>query len=175
MKVITFSGKARHGKDTSALLLKEQLELDNKKILIVHFADYLKMSCKEYFGWDGKKDCAGRTILQHIGTDIIRKRHPTFWAEIIKMLISVIQEDYDYIFVPDCRFQDEIATMRNNFDTIAVNVIRLNFENDLTPEQRMHPSETALDGYVFDYVIESESGIDNLLIEVQKFIKFYRL
>ena len=39
MKVITISGKAQNGKDTTAGLLKAALEADGYKVLITHYAD----------------------------------------------------------------------------------------------------------------------------------------
>lgn len=55
-KVICISGKAQHGKDTTATILKAALEGRNNKVLIFHYADLLKYLCKEYFGWNGEKD-----------------------------------------------------------------------------------------------------------------------
>ena len=46
MKVITISGKAQNGKDTTAGLLKAALEADGYKVLITHYADLLKYICK---------------------------------------------------------------------------------------------------------------------------------
>ena len=59
MKVICISGKAQHGKDTTAAILKELLEADGKSVKIAHFADLLKFICKTYFDWDGQKDERG--------------------------------------------------------------------------------------------------------------------
>ena len=39
MKVICISGKAQHGKDTTAGILKDQLESDGYRVLIAHYAD----------------------------------------------------------------------------------------------------------------------------------------
>ena len=64
VKVITISGYAQAGKDLSAQLIKEKMALRGKKVLILHYGDYLKFIAKEYFGWDGKKDEKGRTLLQ---------------------------------------------------------------------------------------------------------------
>ena len=73
MKVITISGKAQNGKDTTARLLKDVLEDDGNTVLIAHYADLLKYICKQFFGWDGNKDEQGRHTLQYVGTDVIRK------------------------------------------------------------------------------------------------------
>ena len=42
MKFIGISAKARHGKDASALILKEIYEAKGQKVLIAHNADLLK-------------------------------------------------------------------------------------------------------------------------------------
>jgi hypothetical protein len=173
MKIVTLSAKAQHGKDLTASILKEKLEHQNKKVLIVHYADYLKFICREYFGWDGQKNEKGRTILQQIGTEKIRTRDPDFHVGILTRMMKVFAKDYDYFLIPDTRFPNEIEYLKNNkFNIITLNVLRLNFENNLTPEQRQHKSEIALDGYNFDYYLKSESGIEALEKEVDKFIKF---
>ncbi len=175
MVIITISGKARAGKDSTASILKEKLEAKNKKVLIVHYADYLKFICQKYFGWDGNKDEKGRQILQYIGTDVVRKRKPDLWATVVLELLQSFSPDYDFALIPDTRFPNEVNKMKDNFDCISINVIRLKYENDLTPEQRLHPSETSLDGFKFDYVLESEDGLDNLQLSVDKFISAYNL
>lgn len=173
MKIITISAKAQHGKDLTASILKEKLEQQSKKVLIVHYADYLKFICKEYFGWNGVKDEKGRSLLQKIGTDKIRKIDPDFHVSIVAKLINVFANDFDYFLIPDTRFVNEIEYLKNNkFNVISLRIERLNFENNLTSEQKLHPSETALDNYKFDYYIKVESGREILEAEVDKFIKF---
>ena len=77
MKIITISGKAQHGKDTTAEMLKKKLEELQYKVLIIHYADYVKYVCRQYFNWDGNKDEKGRTILQQVGTNLARARRET--------------------------------------------------------------------------------------------------
>ena len=60
MKIIAISGKAQHGKDTTAGFLKSTLEADGYKVQVAHYADLLKYICKQFFGWNGQKDDAGR-------------------------------------------------------------------------------------------------------------------
>ena len=146
-KVILIGGKAQHGKDTFASYLKEGWEAEGKKVLIIHFADYLKFLCKQYFGWDGSKSEEGRRILQYVGTDLIRNRNPNFWLDTIVELIRVIQDDYDYILIPDTRFKNELSFKRgrNYWPVYSIRMERLNFESPLTSEQQRHASETDLD------------------------------
>lgn len=56
MKIVCISGKAQHGKDTTAKLLEEILEAQGNRVLIAHYGDLVKYVCKTFFGWDGKKD-----------------------------------------------------------------------------------------------------------------------
>ena len=168
-KIINFSGSAKHGKTTSANIMKEILEKQGKTVLIVNYADYLKFICKEYFGWSGKKDESGRTILQHIGTDIVRQRDPDFWVRTIGYFISVIGIDFDYILVGDCRFRNECEWFKFDYKVLNVKVSRENFNNGLTEEQRKHPSEIDLEGYVFDYEFNSPD-LEHLEKEIGLFI-----
>lgn len=171
MKILTISGKAEAGKDSSALIIKEKLEEKGKKVLILHYADYLKYIASQYFGWDGKKDEKGRSILQYIGTDIVRKKDPSFWVDTAIRFITMFEDQYDYFIIPDTRFRNEIETLMNKgFSVISIYVERIDFENSLTEEQRNHPSETALDNYLFDFYLTTHSGIENLKKRVDNFL-----
>lgn len=173
--VITISGKGQHGKDLSAIIMKEMFESDGKKAVIIHYADYLKFIAKEYFGWNGEKDEAGRTLLQWLGTDKIRKVMPDFWVDIVISFIKAFEDDYDYFLIPDTRFPNEIDKMSKNFRTKAIHVTRLNFDNGMTEEQKRHVSETALDGHHFDWYIESETGREKLTSKIAEMVCYYQL
>lgn len=169
MIAITISGKSGSGKDTFADILKEELEKLNKRVLVIHFADLVKFYAKQYFYWDGVKDEKGRTILQHLGTDLIRAHEPDYWAKIVAQFIAIMGETntFDYALVPDARFPNEIEVVRQYVpNTIALNVVRQNGEwvNPLfTEEQRNHPSETALQNYNdFSFIINNDSDLTNL-------------
>ena len=86
MKICCISAKAQHGKDTAAKLIKERLEYKGQRVLITHYADLLKFICVKFFGWNEVKDEAGRTLLQYIGTEIMR----TFISDKIWILILSI-------------------------------------------------------------------------------------
>ena len=169
MKVVMFSAKARCGKDASALILKELMESDDKKVLIIHYGDLLKYICTTYFNWDGEKDEDGRELLQKIGTDVIREQKPDYWVNFVGEFLSMFKYKWDYVLIPDCRFPNEVIKMKEyGFDTLAVRVNRIDFESQLTEEQKNHISETALDSFSFDYYINSKSGIEYLRKEVMK-------
>lgn len=171
MRVILISGSARFGKDSTAFMMKELLEKQKKKVLIIHYADNLKLFAKNYFGWSGQKDQKGRELLQWLGTDVVRKNYEDTWVDMIVALLKGIKTLYDYVIIPDVRFPNEIDRMRDNFDCITVRVIRPNFDNGLTEEQRKHPSETALDNYPMEYELINDGDLEKLLDTTRTFIK----
>jgi len=163
MRVIVISGKAQHGKDTTAEMLKKCLEDKGRKVLITHYADLLKYICQNFFGWDGRKDDAGRQILQKVGTDIIRQKRPDFWVDFIIDILDLFPGEWDYVLIPDCRFPNEIDRLKEaGFDLIHIRVVRDNFESPLTPEQQAHPSETALDDVIPDCCIHNRGTLQDL-------------
>ncbi len=173
MKIINISGKAQHGKDTTASILKEKLELKNKKVLIAHYADLVKYTCQKFFNWDGQKDEKGRTILQYVGTDVIRAKNPNYWVGFLKEFLGMFQDEWDYVIIPDCRFVNECEAWKiDNWPNVTVRVLRYNFKSPLTKEQLNHPSETSLDDYNFDYYIHNLGEMNLLEEEVDEFIEW---
>ena len=173
MKVIQLSAKAQHGKDASATIIKEMLEAKKYKVLIAHYADLVKFIATTYFNWDGKKDEKGRSLLQRIGTEDVRTVYPDYWVDFVKSVLSIYKNEWDYVLIPDCRFPNEANAFNSNdnIENIVIRITRLNFENSLTPEQRLHASETSLDDYLFDYYIESNSGLDALRTSLETFVE----
>ncbi|MCK9331016.1 MAG: hypothetical protein M0Q94_14165 [Candidatus Cloacimonetes bacterium] len=172
MKIILISGKARNGKSETAKILKNKLETKGNKVLTTAFGNLVKFVCEKFFNSDGQKNEYNRSLWQRIGTDVIRKQKPNYWVDFIISIISMFPNEWNYVIIDDCRFVNELNRYDETWDTTTVRVNRLNFESNLTPEQKNHPCETALDNYNFDYVINSESGLDNLEKEVDKFLKW---
>jgi hypothetical protein len=157
MVILGFGGKARSGKDTSVDMLKDRLEFKGYKVLHINMANYVKYIAKEYFDWDGQKDEKGRHILQQVGTEIVRSKNPDFWVNTVIEFIKVF-DNYDFVLIGDVRFPNEINRFKEEgYQTYSVHVERLNFENNLTKEQRNHLSETSMDNFKFDYYIEAEN------------------
>ena len=172
MRVILISGKAQSGKDSSAFMIKELLEKKNKKVLIIHYADNLKLFCKHHLGWDGDKTKEeGRKLLQWFGTDVVRKNYEDTWVDINVALLKGIKTLYDYVIIPDVRFPNEIYKMSDNFDCITIRVERPNFDNGLTDEQKNHPSEIALKDFPMEYEFINDGKIEKLLTTVKTFLK----
>lgn len=178
MKVIAISGKAEHGKDETARIIKKILEEDGKKVAIMHFGDVLKFVLKEYFNWNGIKDEHGREILQHIGTEVARKNVSNPWGKILTIIIESVSSEFDTIIIADTRMLEEIQIMQNTFGHHAffIRVNRVNedyspYENTLTEEQRAHRSETELDEYERWNVYLTNRTIKELTEEIKEMIK----
>jgi len=170
MHIILISGKAQNGKDSFAKILKQKLEQYNNKVLITHYGDPVKFICEKFFNWNGQKDEIGRTLLQYVGTDVVRTQNNNYWVDFIIDILKLFKNEWNYVLIPDTRFKNEITGYSKEWNITTVRVNRLNFENNLTYEQKNHPSETELDNFDFDYFVNAESGIDKLELEVDKFL-----
>lgn len=161
MKVIPISGKAGHGKDTLAGYMKTALESQGKQVLITHYGDLLKYICRQFFGWDGNKDDFGRTMLQHVGTDIVRTQKPDYWVDFVRDFLLMFPNQWDYVLIPDTRFPNEIIKLAP-LETYHIRIVRPGFSM-LTPEQEKHRSETALDHWEENWmVIQNDGTLDDL-------------
>lgn len=163
MKVIAVSGRARHGKDTVANILQKQLEEDGHRVLITHYADLLKYICTTFFNWNGEKDEAGRTLLQYVGTDVVRKNNPDYWVDFVADILNYFEDQWDYVVIPDTRFPNEFNRLKERgLDAVHLRVVRPDFISPLTKEQQAHPSETALDDVKPDFYIVNDSDLKTL-------------
>jgi len=157
-KLILISGKAGCGKNQFADYIKEYLESQNQRVVITAFARHIKSLCKEYLGWNGEKTDYWRSVLQRIGTDVIRNemRDVNFHVNRMCKDILILFDEFDYFIVPDTRFPNECELPKSNFGSnkvIDVRLVRPNYESNLTFEQQQHESETALDDYKFSYTV----------------------
>lgn len=163
-KLIILSGKSESGKTTFANCVKSELESQGYKVCITNYARHIKAYLKDFYNWDGVKTVEMRELLQRLGTDTIRNKmnKPLFHVERTCTDIEVIQEDFDYIIIDDCRFIGECYYPKAIFKEKVelIRIIRDGHISKLTPEQLMHESETALDDFNgFDMIMNIESGI----------------
>lgn len=179
-RCVIFSGKAGHGKDTAANMLRDELEKDGYKVARLAYADYLKYLCKEYFGWDGQKGEEGREILQQVGTNTVRVIDPNLWVDNVIRLSRSLFKDYDFIIISDGRFPNEvdrweehIKTAKQPMSLTCVRVERPGFDNGLTEIQKNHPSETSMDNFEFNNTV-SATTLEELKNEIIKLkLDFY--
>ena len=167
--VVTVSGKMGSGKDTVAEYLKEELEEAGQTVLITHYADLLKYICKTFLGWDGKKDTAGRKLLQTIGTDVFRHSDENFFCDFLVQVLKNLGWMWDFVIIADARFQNEIKCMKSQFRTVSILVIRESRINGISCNSE-HISERSFDDYEFDVLFENNAGVDQVKEFVESFL-----
>ncbi len=174
MKIYLISGKARNGKSTVGEFIKEEYENKGKKVCEIGYGSYIKYYAKTYFGWDGKEETKPRSLLQELGTEIIRKKiDPMFHVNRIMEDIKVLSYFYDIAVISDVREPIEIITPKEKFDdVVSINVKRTNFESELSEKEQQHFTEIALDSFDdYDYKVLNDGTLDDLKIKVKEIIE----
>lgn len=172
-KIIILSGKARSGKDTSLEILKKKYEKNGLKVISLFYASYIKEYAKKISDWDGYDETKPRTLLQVLGTDIIRNTiDEKFFINRIIEDIKVYSKFFDVIIIGDARFIDEIEDIKNVFkNAVSVHIERED-KGLLNETQKSHITETALDNYKdYDYIIDNNGTIEELERKLEEMIK----
>lgn len=154
--IITISGAAGSGKDTFGAMLSESLTKQGARVLVTHYADLLKYILKSFFNWDGKKDEYGRHLLQYVGTDVVRKANENYWVDFVKSMVELFGDHWDYVIIPDARFENEIDRFIIEYNVISI-IVKREFETQLSEDAQLHISENALDGYQFDIEVTNRT------------------
>ena len=161
---------ARSGKDKVADIIVNHLK--NKKVKKLSYAYYLKQYVKNISNWKGLEEDKPRELLQTIGIDLIKNKVNN------KLLINRVIEDievysyfYDVIVITDARLVEEVVDIKNNYNGVITIRINRNIDNDLTISEKNHITETNLDNYKFDYIIENNDDYENLEKSVNKIVE----
>lgn len=175
MKIIGIAGKSESGKTTFANMLKEELELRDKKVLMINYGDFVKFIAKQYYNWNGEKDEGGRTLLQRIGTDQGRDQvDKNLWVDMVMATVKIAENDFDVAIIADTRFPNEFDRWSNsNYDILKIKMLRFAHENILTEEQKHHLSETSLDNYNDETMIlvQNEGNLEDLKQIAKQIVK----
>lgn len=175
MRIILISGTAGSGKDTVGEILRDAYEGDGYRVLTTHFADLVKYVSANFCGWNGVKDIAGRSILQKVGTDIVRKWNEDYWVDFLIDMLGLFGGQYDYVLIPDARFPNEVSKIKEKWpNTIHLRVERHNYKTHLTEEQQHHASETALETVMPDVWIKNDGDLIDLVDTMNYFIANYK-
>lgn len=164
-KIIILAGKARAGKDTTAEHIKKYCEENNLKVVNLQFSYYIKMYAKFITNWDGSEETKPRTILQQLGTDIIRDKIDNyFFIKRIIEDIKVLSYFTDIITISDARLPEELDEVYKTYQNVTkINIVRNNYDNNLNNQETKHRTETSLDNYTnYDYIIENDGTIEEL-------------
>ena len=203
--IIGICGFIGSGKDTVADYLVNFHEFRRES-----FASTLKDAVSAVFGWD-RTLLEGRTkearewreqvdpwwaerldmptltprwVLQYWGTEVCRKAfHDDIW---IASLENKLRNSKDHVVISDCRFPNEIASIKNAGGLIvwvrrgdlpdwyqyalAANQLGSNLALNELKMRRIHSSETAWVGTEFDYEIDNNGTIDDLCQKIQSIV-----
>ncbi len=203
--IIGICGFIGSGKDTVADYLVNFHEFRRES-----FASTLKDAVSAVFGWD-RTLLEGRTkearewreqvdpwwaerldmptltprwVLQYWGTEVCRKAfHDDIW---IASLENKLRNSKDHVVISDCRFPNEIQSIRNAGgkiiwvkrgdlpewyqDALAANQLGSNLALNELKRQKIHASETAWVGTKFDYEVENNGTIDDLFQQIRSII-----
>jgi hypothetical protein len=202
--IVGICGFIGSGKDTIADYLVNFHEFRRES-----FANTLKDAVSAVFGWDrtmleGRTKAARewreqvdpwwaerldvphltpRWILQHWGTEVCRKGfHDDIW---IASLENKLRNSRDNVVISDCRFPNEIQSIRNA-GGIILWVKRgelpswYNLALDANQGQNLaiqelkrigiHSSETAWVGTDFDEIIDNDGSIDDLYAQIKNLV-----
>ena len=171
-KIFIIGGKAKHGKDTFSVFLKETYESKGKKVIVTQLAKYIKYYAREMTGWDLSEETKPREFLQQLGTNVIRKQLNKEDLFISRMIddIEIFSYFYDAIIISDVRLKKEINDLKKAYpNLIVLHITRPNFDNGLTDEQKSHLTEIDLDDFEgFDIEIENTTfdSLKNTALEI---------
>ena len=194
--IVGICGFIGSGKDTVADYLVNFHEFRRES-----FASTLKDAVANVFGWD-RTMLEGRTaqarewreqvdpwwaarldmptltprwVLQYWGTEVCRKSfHDDIW---IASLENKLRNSQDHVVISDCRFPNEIASIRNvggkiiwvqrgnlpDWYQVALDAnAGHNYAVQELKMRKIHASETAWVGTDFDAILDNNHTIDNL-------------
>jgi hypothetical protein len=128
-----------------------------------------------------------RDLLQKLGTEAMRNGlHENTWVNALfadyeeKFANKGIGGFHDPItykrslgfpnwIITDVRFPNEFKAIKEK-GGIVIRVNRPGHSNSMKELAEAHPSETALDGHDFDYVIENDGNLEKLIDKVKKIL-----
>lgn len=174
--IFLIAGRARHGKDTVAAMIREYYLKKGLMPERIQFSYYIKDYTKRLTSWDGSEETKGevRGFMQELGTEIIRKQIDTdFFIRRVCEDIKVYSFFCDVLTLSDVRFPREIEEVKKTFsNVISIFIERPYFDSPLEQKQLKHETETALDGYTnYDYTIINDGTIEELKEKVMQLLE----
>lgn len=162
---IMVSGKAGVGKSTFSNFAVEHARkfygLEHANVF--NFAYGVKDVAKRCFGWDGKKDNAGRVLLQDVGRTG-RAYDINIWVKRLLEKFYGTEHYSDLFLIDDWRFPNEgqyIEVHEPSFQVIHVRIESPERECLKGTEAYNDVSETSLPGVEIDYVGYPYYATDN--------------
>lgn len=172
--VITLTSVARGGKDTVADMLKQYVEENGYRVLILSYAMLLKAICARNFNYSDANKDTERHILQEFG-DTMRGVEEDFFVSHVWHTIDLLHEKYDLFIISDARYDNELGKFPYTlmYPTYNVLITRDNFDNGLGDAERKHSSEqlaTNPQYEKFHCVIDNSGDLSNTYEQVKEIL-----
>ncbi|HEY8890525.1 MAG TPA: hypothetical protein VIM70_09750 [Clostridium sp.] len=168
MNIILISGKAHSGKGTVGRKIENILNNQGKHVIRCSLSTYIREIAKNDFYWDGIDTLESRIFMgevYRIGTEFypyhmarrVWERDIKPYANknttvIVESFRELVNYDYFNILLKEGLI-DEISTIR---------IIRPKFNSIQNEEFEKHVSESDLDDFEFDYIVENDGSIEEL-------------
>jgi len=168
MEIILVSGKSNSGKGETSIKLEHLLKSKNKNVIRCSLSTYIRELAKNDFYWNGIDTLESRKFMAEVyrvGTEFFPHHMARrVWERDIKPYankdtIAIVESfrekvNYDYFnFLLQFKYIDKLTTIR---------IIRPNFNVLQNKEMENHVSESDLDDFEFDYVIENSGTVEEL-------------
>lgn len=166
-KIFLISGKARSGKNQISKIIEKYYS--NMKTITISFGHYIKDYAKRISDWDGSEETKPRELLQHLGIELIRNKiNKRLFINRILEDIDIFSYFYDIIVISDVRLIDEIEILKEKYpSSISIRVIRDDYDNKLTRDEKNHLTEIDLDSYTnFDYVVNNNEKLEEIVNKI---------
>lgn len=182
-KVIVIRGRKRSGKDTTALMLKEEIEARGYSVEIMSFAEPMKdilattlgISLEQLDDFKNNNNdvyvdyvtgydinnC--RLMLQMFGTEAMKKHFgDDVWVNLTRDKIR--KSTADFVIISDWRFPNEYNVLDNtiNFKVQTVHVV-----NPRVSTSDTHSSEIALDDFECNHRIMNDGTLEDLRLKIK--------
>lgn len=165
MKIFVIGGEAGSGKSTFGDYLREELKDYGYKPCVMQITNPLYAYARNYFDYDPKKDPKPREFLQKMGIEIIKEKlgKKDFLLNRLYEDIEILSNFFDVFIITDARLINEFLSIKAKYeDVVSIKLVRSNFDNRLTDEEKNHITEKEISLYNdFDYIIEN-NGLDSL-------------
>ena len=119
-----------------------------------------------------------RELLQKLGTEVMRNSlHQNVWVNALFADYKCVPADRapngwdcDNWIITDMRFPNEYKAIKDK-GGITIRVNRPGHGKSMTDLASAHPSETALDGFEFDYTINNDGDLEKLISLVRDILE----
>ena len=161
MKIYLLAGKAGSGKDLMGRYMKTQYDFAGHNACILHITTPLYEYARNYFSWNGNMAEKPREFLQEMGIEVIQKQlgKKYFLLDRLCEDVDILKNFFDVFIITDGRLLFEFEELKRRFPSIKIiHVIRDNYENELTEQEKQHVTETEMDDYTdYDYIVRNTS------------------